>query len=66
MKVSETIVRNLRVLATDQRATPTLDDKGNTVVTEYKLVTIEATPRIAEFEHIPATPLAPHEPRIGP
>lgn len=48
LKVSETIVRNLRVLATDQRATPTLDDKGNTVVTEYKLVTIEATPRIAE------------------
>ena len=48
LKVSETIVRNLRVLATDQRATPTLDEKGNTVVTEYKLVTIEATPRIAE------------------
>ncbi len=48
LKVSETIVRNLRVLATDQRAAPTLDEKGNTVVTEYKLVTIEATPRIAE------------------
>ncbi|WP_395616158.1 Flp pilus assembly protein CpaB [Sphingorhabdus sp.] len=48
LKVSETIVRNLRVLATDQRATPTLDDKGNTVVTEYKLVTVEATPRMAE------------------
>jgi pilus assembly protein CpaB len=48
LKVSETIVRNLRVLATDQRVTPTLDDKGNTVVTEYKLVTVEATPRIAE------------------
>lgn len=48
LKVSETIVRNLRVLATDQRATPAVDEKGNTVVTEYKLVTIEATPRIAE------------------
>lgn len=48
LKVSETIVRNLRVLATDQRATPSIDDKGNTVVSEYKLVTIEATPRIAE------------------
>jgi len=48
LKVSETIVRNLRVIATDQRATPTLDDKGNMVVTEYKLVPIEATPRIAE------------------
>ncbi|WP_353206026.1 Flp pilus assembly protein CpaB [Sphingorhabdus sp.] len=48
LKVSETIVRNLRVLATDQRVAPNLDDKGNTVVTEYKLVTVEATPRIAE------------------
>ena len=48
LKVSETIVRNLRVLATDQRVTPNSDDKGNTVVTEYKLVTVEATPRIAE------------------
>ncbi len=48
LKVSETIVRNLRVLATDQRVAPNSDDKGNTVVTEYKLVTVEATPRIAE------------------
>ncbi|GAA3734682.1 hypothetical protein GCM10022269_09810 [Sphingorhabdus rigui] len=48
LKVSETIVRNLRVLATDQRSTPSVDDKGNSVVSEYKLVTIEATPRIAE------------------
>lgn len=48
LKVSETIVRNLRVLATDQRSSPSIDDKGNTVVSEYKLVTIEATPRIAE------------------
>ena len=48
LKVSETIVRNLRVLATDQRATPSIDDKGDSVVSEYKLVTIEATPRIAE------------------
>jgi pilus assembly protein CpaB len=48
LKVSETIMRNLRVLATDQRAQPTVDEKGNTVVAEYKLVTLEATPRIAE------------------
>jgi pilus assembly protein CpaB len=48
LKVSETIVRNLRVLATDQRSSPSIDDKVNTVVSEYKLVTIEATPRIAE------------------
>ncbi|MFN3453113.1 MAG: Flp pilus assembly protein CpaB [Sphingorhabdus sp.] len=48
LKVSETIVRNLRVLATDQRSSPSVDEKGNTIVSEYKLVTIEATPRIAE------------------
>jgi pilus assembly protein CpaB len=48
LKVSETVVRNLRVLATDQRAQPTVDEKGNTIVAEYKLVTLEATPRIAE------------------
>lgn len=47
-KVSETIVRNLRVLATDQSATKRVDENGNTVVAEYKLVTLEATPRIAE------------------
>jgi pilus assembly protein CpaB len=48
LKVSETILRNLRVLATDQRARPTVDDKGNTVVSKYKLVTLEVTPRLAE------------------
>jgi pilus assembly protein CpaB len=48
LKVSETIIRNLRVLATDQRASPTLDEKGNTVVSNYKLVTLEVTPRLAE------------------
>lgn len=48
LKVSETIVRNLRVLATDQSAQTRKDENGNTVVAEYKLVTLEATPRIAE------------------
>jgi pilus assembly protein CpaB len=48
LKVSETIIRNLRVLATDQRSQPSVDENGNTVVAEYKLVTLEATPRIAE------------------
>ena len=48
LKVSETILRNLRVLATDQRAQPTKDEKGNTIVAEYKLVTLEVTPRLAE------------------
>lgn len=48
LKVAETIIRNVRVLATDQRSSATKDDQGNTVVAKYKLVTLEATPRIAE------------------
>lgn len=48
LKASETILRNMRVLATDQRANKQTDDKGNTVVEPYSTVTLEATPRIAE------------------
>ncbi|MVZ97364.1 Flp pilus assembly protein CpaB [Sphingorhabdus sp. IMCC26285] len=48
LKVSETILRNMRVLATDQRSTNAVDEAGNTVVRKYKLVTMEATPSIAE------------------
>jgi pilus assembly protein CpaB len=48
LKVSETIIRNLRVLATDQRAQAAKDEAGNTVVSAYKLVTLEVTPRLAE------------------
>ena len=48
LKVSETIIRNLRVLATDQRSQPSVDEKCNTIVSEYRLVTLESTPRIAE------------------
>ena len=47
LKVSETIVRNARVLATDQR----IDSKGEDGKTEVKTfanVTLEVTPRIAE------------------
>jgi pilus assembly protein CpaB len=47
LKVSETIVRNVRVLATDQR----IDSKGEDGKTEVKTfsnVTLEVTPRIAE------------------
>ncbi len=47
LKVSETIIRNLRVLATDQR----IDSKnaeGKTEVKTFATVTFEATPRIAE------------------
>jgi len=43
----ETILRNLRVLATDQRtATETKD--GSTIVQVFRSVTLEVTPRIAE------------------
>jgi pilus assembly protein CpaB len=48
LKVSETIIRNLRVLATDQRSTNVAGPDGKTVVRKYKLVTMEATPGIAE------------------
>lgn len=48
LKASETVLRNLRVLATDQRADKQSDDKGNTVVNTYSTVTLEVTPSIAE------------------
>jgi pilus assembly protein CpaB len=47
LKVSETIIRNLRVLATDQRIT-SKDDEGKTAVKIFANVTLEVTPRIAE------------------
>jgi pilus assembly protein CpaB len=47
LKVSETIIRNLRVLATDQRI-DSKDEEGKTVVRTFSTVTLEVTPRIAE------------------
>jgi pilus assembly protein CpaB len=47
LNVSETIVRNLRVLATDQRV-DSKDADGKTVVKTFSNVTLEVTPRIAE------------------
>src|SRR3954447_3159542 len=47
LKVSETIVRNVRVLATDQRFTDK-DEDGKTQVRTASNVTFEVTPRIAE------------------
>jgi pilus assembly protein CpaB len=47
LKATETIIRNLRVLATDQRTSSTGED-GNTSVQTFSTVTMEATPRIAE------------------
>ncbi|MEO6218742.1 MAG: Flp pilus assembly protein CpaB [Sphingomonas sp.] len=48
LKVAETIMRNLRVLATDQRTDNTTGDDGKTVVRTFSNVTLEATPKIAE------------------
>jgi pilus assembly protein CpaB len=47
LKVSETIIRNVRVLATDQRFTDK-DEEGKTPVKTFSNVTLEVTPRIAE------------------
>ncbi|WP_157216213.1 Flp pilus assembly protein CpaB [Flavisphingomonas formosensis] len=47
LKVSETVIRNLRVLATDQRTTKE-DAEGKTDVKTFSTVTLEATPKIAE------------------
>ncbi|MDE2436634.1 MAG: Flp pilus assembly protein CpaB, partial [Sphingomonadales bacterium] len=47
LKTAETIMRNLRVLATDQ-STETETENGKTVVKTASTVTIEVTPKIAE------------------
>ena len=48
LNASETILNNLRVLATDQSTETTTTDDGKTVVRAFRTVTLEATPRIAE------------------
>jgi pilus assembly protein CpaB len=48
LKVSETILRNLRVLATDQRTDNSAGEDGKMQVRTFNTVTIEATPKIAE------------------
>ncbi|WP_336985853.1 Flp pilus assembly protein CpaB [Altererythrobacter aquiaggeris] len=47
LKASETVLRNLRVLATDQSTEQEVVN-GKTVVRAFRTVTLEATPRIAE------------------
>ncbi len=47
LKVGETIIRNLRVLATDQRINGKNED-GKTEVKTFSNVTLEVTPKIAE------------------
>ena len=48
LKASETILSNLRVLATDQSTTQTTNEAGETVVRAFRTVTLEVTPKIAE------------------
>src|SRR6187200_640093 len=48
LKATETILRNLRVLATDQSTETTTTPDGKTVVRAFRTVTVEVTPRIAE------------------
>lgn len=48
LQATETILRNLRVLATDQSTESTTTQDGKTVVRAFRTVTLEVTPRIAE------------------
>ncbi len=48
LQASETILTNLRVLATDQSTETTTTEDGRTVVRAFRTVTLEVTPRIAE------------------
>ena len=48
LKTAETVLRNLRVLATDQTVEKTVDENGKTEVTEFRTVTLEVTPKMAE------------------
>jgi len=47
LKATETILRNIRVLATDQ-STETTVEEGKTVVRAVRTVTLEVTPKMAE------------------
>ncbi|WP_260484315.1 Flp pilus assembly protein CpaB [Sphingomicrobium flavum] len=48
LRTSETIVRNLRVLATDQRVTEQKNENGEVLVVQSETVTVEVTPKMAE------------------
>lgn len=48
LRAAETILTNLRVLATDQSTETTTTEDGRTVVRAFRTVTLEVTPRIAE------------------
>lgn len=48
LQTAETILTNLRVLATDQQTETATGEDGRTVVRQFRTVTLEVTPRIAE------------------
>lgn len=48
LNAAETVLRNLRVLATDQTTEQVTDEEGKTVVRAFRTVTLEVTPQIAE------------------
>ncbi len=48
LRASETIIRNIRVLATDQRYDNQPTPEGKTEVHNFTMVTLEATPKMAE------------------
>jgi len=48
LKAAETVLRNLRVLATDQRTSQKTTENGKTVVRAFRTVTLEVTPKLAE------------------
>ncbi|WP_342658441.1 Flp pilus assembly protein CpaB [Sphingomonas carotinifaciens] len=48
LKVSETVMRNVRVLATDQRTDNQVGEDGKTEVRTFSTVTVESTPKMAE------------------
>ena len=48
LNAAETILRNLRVLATDQSTESSTTEDGKTVVKAFRTVTLEVTPKIAE------------------
>lgn len=48
LKASETIIRNLRILATDNRIEESKDENGDVQVLQASTVTLEVTPKLAE------------------
>ncbi|MEL7189078.1 MAG: Flp pilus assembly protein CpaB [Pseudomonadota bacterium] len=48
LNAAETVLRNLRVLATDQSTEQVTDENGKTKVRAFRTVTLEVTPKLAE------------------